>query len=380
VDIIWRLRWRGAIVMNLDASRNRPTGTEAVTTFTSRDIDFVSERITSLTGASTKADDLDDPRAFSLSLATAKLGCLLLSKGWGTSWSLTRSMGRLADIAVPIMGSPMKIRRGTHSYEVSARGHAAVWRPFEQIEESIHEGSAMSLHAPIEALIAHAEQLTGESLSSSAVSTMADRVSLSSPVGEAFARTLKTAFVEFCGLDSAGLGRLAIAGYEDMLINLAAAALFPAVSDRLGRPAAQCAPAAIRRARDLIKAHAAEPFRISKLAADLGLPMRTLQDNFRRLFGLSPREWLLECRLENARQRLTLPDRAASVSLVAYVCGFGDLSGFSAKYRKRYGEAPSQTLRVAHRHFSTGRARSIAAPDRRTFRIVAVNSFCPMMN
>ena len=185
-------------------------------------------------------------------------------------------------------------------------------------------------------------------------------MSLSSPVGEAFARTMKTAFAEFCGLNTAGLGPLAIAGYEDMLTNLAAAALFPAVAQTLGRPTAPCAPAAIRRARDLIKAHAAEPFRISKLAADLGLPMRTLQENFRRVFGLSPREWLLECRLENARQRLTLPDRPTSVCMVAYECGFGDLSGFSAKYRKRYGEPPSQTLRVAHRHFSGGRARSIS--------------------
>jgi AraC-like DNA-binding protein len=268
-------------------------------------------------------------------------------------------MGSLTSIVVPIMGSPLKVRCGTASYEASARDHAAVWRPFEEIELNLHEGSTMSLHAPIEMLIERAEQLTAQSLSSSAVSKMVGRVSLSAQVGEAFARTLKTAFVEFCALNTAGLGPLAIAGYEDMLTNLAAAALFPAVAEGLGRPA-QCAPAAVRRARDLIKAHAAESIRISKLAADLGLPMRTLQDNFRRLFGLSPREWLLECRLENARQRLTLPDRPMSVSMVAYECGFGDLSDFSAKYRTRYGEAPSETLRLAHTHFSGGRARSIS--------------------
>jgi len=346
--------------MDLDASWNSRTGTEAVTTFTSRDIDFVSERLTSITGASTKIDGLDNPRAFSMSLTAAKLGRLLLSKTRGTSASLTRSMGSLTNIAVPIAGSPLKIRCGTHSYEVSARDHAGVFHPFEEIEVHLREGSAMTFHAPIEALIGRAEQLTAESLSSSPVSKMVDRVSLSSPVGEAFARTMKTAFAEFCGLNTAGLGPLAIAGYEDMLTNLAAAALFPAVAQTLGRPTAPCAPAAIRRARDLIKADAAAPIRISKLAADLGLPMRTLQENFRRVFGLSPREWLLECRLENARQRQTLPDRPTSVCMVAYECGFGDLSGFSAKYRKRYGEPPSQTLRVAHRHFSGGRARSIS--------------------
>jgi AraC-like DNA-binding protein len=318
-------------------------------------MDFVSERLMSMTGASIKIDGLDDPHAFSMSLAGAKLGCLLLLKARVRSMSLTRAMGSLTNIAVPIMGSPLKVRCGAHSYEVSARDHAGVWRPFEEVEVHLHEGAATTFHAPIEALIERGEQLTGESLPSSPVSTMVDRVSLSSPVGEALARTLKTAFVELCSLNSAGLGPLAIAGYEDMLTSLAAAALFPPVAEGLGRPAAQCAPAAIRRARDLIKAHASEPIRISKLASDLGLPMRTLQDNFRRLFGLSPREWLLECRLENARQRLTLPDRPTSISMVAYECGFGDLSDFSAKYRARYGEAPSQTLRVAERHFSGGR-------------------------
>jgi hypothetical protein len=237
-----------------------------VTTFTSRDIDFVSERLTSITGAGTKIDRLDNPHAFSMSLTAAKLGNLLLSKTRGASASLTRSMRSLTNIAVPIMGSPLKIRCGTHSYEASARDHAGVFRPFEEIQVHLREGSAMTFHAPVEVLIERAEQLTAESLSSSPVSKMVDRVSLSSSVGEGFARTFKMAFVEFCALNTAGLGPLAIAGYEDVLTSLAAAALFPAVAEGLGRPAGQCAPAAIRRARDLIKAHAAEPIRISKLA------------------------------------------------------------------------------------------------------------------
>jgi AraC-like DNA-binding protein len=345
--------------MDLYASRNRHAGTDAVTTFASRDIDFVSERLTSISGASTRIDCLGNPGAFSMSLAAAKLGCLLLSKVRVKSWSLTRPMGSLTNISIPITGTPLKIRCGARSYEVSARHQAAVGRPFEEIEATLHEGSAIVLHVPIEALTERAEQLTARSLSGSPISKMVDRVNLNSRVGEALARTLKTAIVEFGVLNSAGLGPLAIAGYEDMLTNLAAAALFPAITDGLGRSTAQCGPVTIRRARDFIKAHAAEPIGISRLAADLGLPMRTLQDNFRRFFGLSPREWLVECRLENARQRLTLPDRPTSVSMVAYECGFGDLSGFSAKYRKKYGEAPSETLRVAHQHFSGEVSRAV---------------------
>jgi AraC-like DNA-binding protein len=227
-----------------------------------------------------------------------------------------------------------------------------VGRPFEKLQAQIHEGVVIVLDAPIAALIDRAEQLTARSFSGSLVSQMVDRVDLRAPTGEAFARTLKTAFVEFGALNSAGLGPLAMAGYEDLLTSLAAAVLFPPVTRGLGRSPAQCGPAQIRRARDFIKTNAAEPIKMSEVAADLGVPMRTLQESFRKWFGLSPRAWLLECQLVSARQRLVSPDHAASVSRVAFECGFGDLSQFSAKYHARYGELPSDTLAIARRHGS----------------------------
>ncbi len=283
--------------------RNRQSGSGAVTTFVSRDIEVVSERLTSITGATTRIDCFGKPDAFSMSLTAAKLGCLVLSTVRVRGWSLTRPMENLANISIPIAGM-MKHRSGNRSYEVSARDPAAVGRPFEMLQAKFQEGAAIVLHAPIEALIERAEQLTDGSLSGSPVSQMADRVDLCAPVGESLARTLKTAISEVTALNSAGLGSLVAKGYEDSLTNLAAAALFPCIFEASGRPISACGSAAIRFARDFIKEHAAEPIRLSKLASDMGLPMRTLQENFRRVFGSSPREWLLECRLESARQRL----------------------------------------------------------------------------
>ncbi len=330
--------------------RDQQTETDLVTTFMSRDIDIVSERLISLTGASTRVDYFGKPSAFRMSATAAKVGRLLLSRNEVASWSATRAMGSLTQILIPITGRPVLYRSGTRSYEIDVGASAAVGRPFEEVQAKRLDGAALMLHAPIDALIECAEQLTARSLSGSPVSRIVDRVDLRAPAGKAFARVLGATFAEFVALNSSGFGPLAIAGYEEILTNLAVAALFPSIVDGLHR-SVQSEPVAIRRARDLIKAHAAEPIRISKLAADLGLPMRTLQDNFRRSFGLSPRAWLLECRLEQARQRLILPDRPTSVSTVAYDCGFGDLSGFSAKYRKKYGESPSETLRNARRHF-----------------------------
>jgi AraC-like DNA-binding protein len=337
--------------MNPNTSRERQTAAGVVATFVSRNIDVASERLTSIYGANTSVDYLGDKDAFSMSFAAAKVGCLILGKARIAGWCLTRPIEGLTHISIPVVGTPLKYRCGMHSYEVSAGEFAAVGRPFETIQLKMKKGAAIVLYAPIERLIDRAEQLTAGSLSGSPVSQMVDRLDLRAPVGEAFARTLKTALAEIGALNSAGLGSLVVSGYEDLLTNLAVAALFPSIAQDIGRSATQCGPATIRRARDFIKAHAAEHIKLSELAAELGLPMRTLQDNFRRFFGLSPREWLLECRLENARRGLTLPGRPTSVATVAYECGFGDLSGFSAKYLKKYGESPSQTLRISRQHF-----------------------------
>lgn len=326
--------------------------THLVTSFVSRDIDLVSERLTSISGASTSVDYFGNPDLFSMSLTAARLGCLILSKVRVTGWSLTRPMEGLTNISIPIAGAPLKFRTGARTYEITADDPAAVGRPFETLQAKLQEGAAIVLHAPISALSDRAEQLTAGFPSGWSVSQMVDRVDLRAPAGEALVRTLKTVIAEISVLNSVGFGSLAVSGYEDLLTNLAAAALFPPIVESLRQQSDNCSPAAIRRARDFIKEHAAEPIEISKLAADLGLPMRTLQQNFRRFFGLSPRAFLSECRLEKAHQRLTLPDPPTSVSAVAYECGFADLSDFSAKYRKMFGELPSQTLRAARRHFS----------------------------
>ena len=266
--------------MDLNTSRNRQGAADAVTTFVSRNIDVASERITSIYGVDTKVDYFGNRDEFSMSFAAAKLGSLILGKAQVASWSLTRAIEGLTHISIPIAGSPLKYRCGTRSYKVNAGDLAAVGRPFETIQLKLQKGTAMVLYAPIETLIDRAQQLTVGSLSGSPVTQMADRVELSAPVGEAFARALKTTVAEFGTLNSAGLGPLAIAAYEDLLTNLAAAALFPSIAQGLGRTTRLCGPATVRRARDFIKAHAAGSIKLSELAADLGLPMRTMQDNF----------------------------------------------------------------------------------------------------
>ena len=214
-------------------------------------------------------------------------------------------------------------------------GDAAVGRPFESVGVMCEKGVALVLYAPVSALIGQAERLAGESLGGAPLSQMLDGVNMRAPIGDALGRTMRRAFTGMRALSSAGLAPLAASAFEELLTSLAAAALFPLLSRRATGAGAQQVPAAIRRARDFIKENSGLPIELSRLAADLGLPMRTLQENFRRSFGQSPRAWLLECRMEDARRRLTSPDQTASVSSIALDCGFGDLGDFAANYRRR---------------------------------------------
>lgn len=84
-------------------------------------------------------------------------------------------------------------------------------------------------------------------------------------------------------------------------------------------------------------------FNATDLAAALNLSPRSLQRLFQRL-GESPSRRILNTRLEAARERLLLQRGAAQVSLIAYDCGFNDLSFFYREFRKKYGVRPGHLV------------------------------------
>ena len=86
---------------------------------------------------------------------------------------------------------------------------------------------------------------------------------------------------------------------------------------------------------------------MTEVAEAAGVSLRALQTAFQRLRGCSPRAALGEIRLLAARERLSNPASAGTVSDVAMDCGFTHLGRFSAAYRDRFGETPSTTLRRA---------------------------------
>lgn len=77
---------------------------------------------------------------------------------------------------------------------------------------------------------------------------------------------------------------------------------------------------------------------IDALATECGLSIRALQRQFRRVFGLTPQEFLLKTRLAAACRLLRTTARP--VSEVADECGFSDQSSFTQHFKRRLGVTP----------------------------------------
>ena len=104
-------------------------------------------------------------------------------------------------------------------------------------------------------------------------------------------------------------------------------------------------PRGVRRALDAMRADAGREWSLADLAAVSGLSSRSLQRQFRIFLGKTPLAKLRDIRFDGARHELLRGCPSAKVMDVALRWGFPHLGRFSIDYRRRYGEAPSQTLR-----------------------------------
>jgi AraC-like DNA-binding protein len=69
----------------------------------------------------------------------------------------------------------------------------------------------------------------------------------------------------------------------------------------------------------------------------------------KRTRGYSPKAFARQQRLQQARVLLEEQARGQSVTSVAFVCGFTDVSHFSREFSKAFGETPS-TILARNRH------------------------------
>ena len=120
-----------------------------------------------------------------------------------------------------------------------------------------------------------------------------------------------------------------------------------ALRDPLRAEPGRTDPPVVRRAVEYIDSHAGDDIGPAEIADAAGVSPRALQHAFRRHRDTSPLEYLREVRMEGAHRDLRAgdPTRGDTVADVAHRWGFVHLGHFAARYRRRFGATPSETLR-----------------------------------
>jgi AraC-like DNA-binding protein len=146
--------------------------------------------------------------------------------------------------------------------------------------------------------------------------------------------------------DTVAAAPIAMADVERLLLSRLLLAQPNNYSSLLLREPPGVAPRPIRRAADLIEAHAAEPLGVEDVAEAVGLSVRALQEGFRRHLDTTPMNYLREVRLKLVHDELVAADpTSTTVTVIALRCGFLHAGRFAVQYRERFGESPSATLR-----------------------------------
>jgi len=115
--------------------------------------------------------------------------------------------------------------------------------------------------------------------------------------------------------------------------------------DELRRPGPLVAPRHVKRAEDYVYAHAGEALSTTMIAAHANVSVRALFDGFRTFRNMTPVEFVRGVRLDKARAELL--EGGLTVSMVANKWGFAHLGNFAGHYRRRFGEAPVDTLKFS---------------------------------
>ncbi len=167
-------------------------------------------------------------------------------------------------------------------------------------------------------------------------------IDLTTPVGQGLlhhARLMVSAT-----LPDAGFAPAYMAMLRDGLMSLLLTGFRHNRLESLARPQADTGPSAVRKADDFIREHAANAIGAGDIAAAAGVPLRTLQESYRKARGMTLIEALQAVRLENLRAALLSSRPRTSVADAVFAAGLGHLGRAAAAYRGRYGESPLQTL------------------------------------
>src|SRR5690242_4365909 len=95
------------------------------------------------------------------------------------------------------------------------------------------------------------------------------------------------------------------AAYDEILLQGLVSISAPVLGAEPGATQPDPGPAHVQRACELIRARVSEPVRVADIARELGITPRHLQSGFRTYLGLTPHQFLRDCRLDQAHRMLS---------------------------------------------------------------------------
>lgn len=93
-----------------------------------------------------------------------------------------------------------------------------------------------------------------------------------------------------------------------------------------------------------IRMHLDEPLRVDALARLTGLSVTQFERRMRKVFRLSPKQFVIKCRMDEATRLLTETEQ--SLGEIALACGFNDQSAFSRQFKSAMGTTPGEFRRA----------------------------------
>jgi AraC-like DNA-binding protein len=167
---------------------------------------------------------------------------------------------------------------------------------------------------------------------------------LDSATGQRLMRHVQFALREM-GEAEALLHPIPLVMYEQLIVTNLLLLQSNSYTNKLEGLEGRIAPRHVKRAIDFIEGHLRLPITLGDIARASGVPGRTLLEQFRNYHGVSPMRYLRDARFARAREALMHADKDDNVTRIAMIWGFCHLGRFAVEYRKRFGEAPSETHR-----------------------------------
>ena len=93
----------------------------------------------------------------------------------------------------------------------------------------------------------------------------------------------------------------------------------------------------IKRVKNYVQTMYMHPLRVENIAQMVNLDRRYLSRVFKERVGCSIQEYIIEVRMEQAKQHL---ESGVNVAQTAQLCGYDDVSNFSKMFKRRYGISP----------------------------------------